>query len=146
MDQFLDLGKVELRISSVLLEQMVQHVMQLVPEEACGLLAGADREVLKVYPVTNILHSPVRYRMDPAEQLKVFMEIDQSGWELVGIYHSHPGGPDHPSITDLREAYYPEAVFLILSPAGETWRFRGYRIRDGMAREVVVRIDHPAEG
>jgi len=120
---------------------MCRQAERLAPQEVCGLLAGSGVEVLRVYSVTNILHSPVRYRMDPAEQLKVFLEIEENGWELVGIYHSHPKGPDLPSITDLREAYYPDAVFLILFPGAGTWRCRGFRIREGEVHEVRVRID-----
>ena len=71
------------------------------------------------------------------------MEIDQNGWELVGIYHSHPNGPDKPSVTDIQEAYYPDVVYMILSPDGETWRCRGFRIQDGKFDEVVVSLRLP---
>ena len=61
---------------------------------------------------TNVLHSAVRYRIDPAEQLAGLQPDRRSGLELVGIYHSHPNGPDGLA-TDIAEAYYPEAVYLI---------------------------------
>lgn len=143
MAQYLDGGEVALHLTAGQWEDLRQHVEDLAPEEACGLLAGSATQVLKSYPVTNILHSPVRYRMDPAEQLKVFLEIEQNGWELVGIYHSHPMGPDHPSLTDLQEAYYPDVVFLILFPDAGTWRGRAFRIGEGESHEVVVRIGVP---
>jgi hypothetical protein len=54
-------------------------------EEACGLVAGVGQTSLAVYPVTNILHSPVRYRMDPEQQLKYFNLIDENQWHLLAI-------------------------------------------------------------
>ena len=113
-----------------------------VPEEACGLLAGRiEAEVysaLAVFPITNVLHSPVRYRMDPTEQLAAFDEIDARGWELVAIYHSHPTGPEGPSATDIGEAYYPEVVYLIWSLNGNEWQCRGYTIQSGEVRPAAV--------
>jgi proteasome lid subunit RPN8/RPN11 len=120
---------------------MQLHVKERSPEEACGLLAGLGDEVQAVYPVTNALHSPVRFRMEPAEQLKAFLEIEERGLELVGIYHSHPNGPDMPSPTDVKEAYYPEVVYVIVIRDGGGWRCRGYHIHEGQFREVSLQVD-----
>lgn len=105
------------------------------PEEACGLLAGeiiGDRyDARLVLPITNMLHSRVRYQLDPQEQLNAFNYIEEQHLELVGIYHSHPNGPDTPSPTDIAEAYYPEAVQLIWSHRTEEWRAYAYLIQEG---------------
>lgn len=119
-------------IGGVLFEEMRAHVFACLPEEACGLLGGKmDGEtatVKVVIPVENVLHSPVRFRMDPREQLLAFNHLDDLGLELVGIFHSHPNGPDAPSATDLAEFYYPGVAFLIWSPGGEGWQLRAFRI------------------
>ena len=86
---------------------------------ACGLLAGTALDgvgqVKIAIPVSNALHSPVRFRMAAEEQLAAFLHIEELGFELLAIYHSHPHGPASPSSTDLAEAFYPEALTLIWS-------------------------------
>jgi len=114
------------------------------PEEACGLLAGTiNRDSYKtvcVIPTTNILHSPVGYRLDPQEQLDAFNQMEGRGWELVGIYHSHPKGPEEPSPTDITEAYYPEAVYLIWCGRTGDWTCRGFLIQKEMVQEISVMV------
>jgi proteasome lid subunit RPN8/RPN11 len=122
-------------------EQLCAEAERVAPEEACGLLAWKGDRVEAVIPVTNALHSPVRYRMDPSEQIKAFLEIEQQGWELVGIYHSHPQGPEVPSPTDKAEAFYPELVYLILSGKDGIWRCRGFFIKNGEVDEVPIWIE-----
>ncbi len=114
------------------------------PEEACGLVAGAVNQEsyksLQVIPTVNILHSPLNYRLDPQEQLDAFIQIEAKGRELVGIYHSHPQGPEEPSPTDIREAYYPEAVYLIWCNLMGKWTCRGFLIQDKIVREISVSV------
>jgi proteasome lid subunit RPN8/RPN11 len=123
-------------------ERMKAHVDAVAPEEACGLVAGhVEGDFCRekaVFALTNILHSPVGYRIAPMEQLEVFNQIDAQGWELIGIYHSHPNGPGHPSPTDVAEAYYPDAIYLIWSRDVGEWQCRGYRIHRGVINEVVL--------
>ena len=107
-------------------------------EEACGIVAGIENKSCAVFPVSNMLHSPVRFRMDPEEQLKVFLEMEQQNWQLLAIYHSHLHGPQGPSATDIAEAYYPEAVNLIWSNISGEWNCRGYSIRQGKVDQVAV--------
>lgn len=117
---------------------MYADVNSRAPEEACGMLAGKDGHVLKVFPATNVLHSQVRYRIEPKEQLDIFNQIEQRGWDLLAIYHSHPKGPSHPSKTDIQESYYPEAIYIIWAQTGGTWNHRGFLIQDGKFREVPI--------
>lgn len=129
----------------VLWEQMRQDVDQRAPQEACGLLGGhftsLAAQAESVWPVENALHSPVRYRLEPYQQLAVFDAIDTQGLDLIGIYHSHPHGPDQPSSTDIDEAYYPEVVHLIWSVRRDEWQCRGFTIRDRVVRPVRLEID-----
>jgi len=119
---------------------MLTDVHERAPEEACGLLAGKGRVVHNVTSVTNILHSPIRYRMAPEEQMVVFNNIDEQNLELIAIYHSHPNGPSEPSETDLKEAYYPDAMQLIWYRQGTDWRCRGYIIVDDQIFEVPLQV------
>jgi proteasome lid subunit RPN8/RPN11 len=126
-------------------EQMSADVTQRAPHEACGLLAGQMEgdvyRAVQVIPTTNVLHSPVRYRIDPYEQLAAFEQMEADGLELVGIYHSHPQGPPVPSATDRAEAFYPEAVYLIWCAEAGVWECRGFIIRQDQVNPVMISVE-----
>lgn len=121
-------------------EEMVADVSRRAPEEACGLVAGKHGLSRQVYPITNELHSRVRYRMDPVEQLKALIEIEESGNELIAIYHSHPAGPDQPSPTDVAEAAYPGVIHLIWHLQSGKWRSSGYLIEGQQVLPVPIHV------
>ena len=56
---------------------MRDHIVAQLPEEACGLIGGVGDEARLVLPVTNELHSPVRFRMSPQEQLEAFLRFEE---------------------------------------------------------------------
>jgi proteasome lid subunit RPN8/RPN11 len=118
---------------------MRRHVARHAPEEACGLLAGIGSHVERVIGVPNSLHSPVRFRMEPRAQWRAFQRIEAEGLDLVGIYHSHPSGPDHPSPTDIAESMYP-VVSIIWYPADGAWTARGFSIESGKWNEIALEI------
>lgn len=120
--------------------QVCTHTQEVLPEEACGLLAGKDGGVCKIITVPNMLHSPVKYRMDPALQLKAFLQLEADGLELVAIFHSHPSGPDRPSQTDIVEAYYPDSAYIIVYPYKDGWKARGFLISLQTAKEIPLMI------
>ncbi len=78
-------------------------------------MAGKGGRVLRIYNVDNRLASPSAYEMDPQQQLEAMLDLEEHGWDLLAIFHSHPSGPATPSIVDLSTAYYPEAVYVIVS-------------------------------
>jgi proteasome lid subunit RPN8/RPN11 len=120
-------------------QKMVAHVIANFPLEACGLLAGRYSKVEAVLVVSNQAKSPIRYVMDPIEQLNAFEWIDSNGLDLIGIFHSHPTGPETVSPTDIAEAAYA-VVYIILSHADKTWNTRGFWIENGKFSEVTLQI------
>lgn len=125
-------------LSYNLWEMMRAEAERLNPEEACGILAGKNNVVYELIPVENALHSRVRFRMDPQGQLNALVHLEQKDWELTGIYHSHPYGPDTPSQTDIDEAYYPEALHFIWFNIAGKWQCRCFRIQDRKFTEVNI--------
>ena len=121
------------------LQQMIAHVDSHAPLEACGLLAGIDSKVETVLEVTNQAQSAVRFVMDPIEQLHAFEWIESNGLELIGIFHSHPTGPETVSPTDIAQAAYP-VVHIILARVDNNWRARGFWIKDGEYDEVTLLV------
>jgi proteasome lid subunit RPN8/RPN11 len=131
----------EIYLSKAQWKQMRTHVSREVPFEACGLLAGKGDEGLTVYEITNEAKSAYRYQMDPKEQLAAFLDMEKNAWELLAIYHSHPGGQATPSEVDLLEANYPEVIQLIWSPTENTWNCRAFRFQNTRAIEIAIILE-----
>ncbi|MGZ9234067.1 MAG: M67 family metallopeptidase [Anaerolineales bacterium] len=119
--------------------EMLEHVDQQAPLEACGLLAGKNERVEKVILVQNQAHSPTRFVMDPYEQLQAFNWIESNGLDLLSIFHSHPAGPATVSATDIQEAAY-EVIHLIWSRNQGHWQTRGFWIEKANVIEVPLQI------
>jgi [CysO sulfur-carrier protein]-S-L-cysteine hydrolase len=118
---------------------MLKHVEKWMPEESCGLIGGRGDYAMEIIPVTNSLHSPDRFLMDGAEQLKAFLSLESKELELVGIFHSHPYGSEALSETDLQDFAYPGTVQVIWSGYKGNWQVRGYCIQDKGYRHVPLR-------
>lgn len=128
-----------LTIPKAIYEQMLQQTQAAYPLEACGLLAGADRRVARLYAVDNVLASRTAYEMEPRQQVKAMLAMEKAGWELVAIYHSHPTGPQTPSVSDVEQATYPQAAQIIVSlaPPQEPVA-RAFSIVDGQVDEIMM--------
>ncbi|MGH2759788.1 MAG: Mov34/MPN/PAD-1 family protein [Actinomycetota bacterium] len=130
-----------MRIPKGFADAIIDQARSEHPNEACGLLAGTNGEATKLYRMANAERSPVIYRMDPAEQLRVFNDIEDQGLELVAIYHSHTRSPAYPSATDVQLAYYPEAVYLIVSLRdADSPALRGFQIHEGKVDEIELEV------
>lgn len=127
-------------LSSAQMLQMETHVSDEVPLEACGLVGGESGIALEIFPTDNILASPSRYQIDPQAQLHIFSVLDERGWDLQAIYHSHPGGPSSPSITDIAEAAYPGAISLIWSRSNSNWQCNAFIISSSQFREIPITV------
>ena len=122
-------------------DEMVDHGIAGFPNETCGLLAGKEGRPVKFFAMSNQDASPVSYRLDPTEQLKVFTELEDEGWDLLGIFHTHTHSEAYPSETDLKQAFYPEATYLVMSLSDRSNPvLRGFTMQDGEISEREVRV------
>ena len=123
-------------------QAMLAHLQANYPLEACGILAGATNLVTQLYAIDNVLASPVAYEMDPQQQLQAMIDLEERGWEMVAIFHSHPTGPEHPSPTDIAQAYYPECIYIIVSLIDRNQPVvRGFRIDNGRYHEFQLNVE-----
>jgi proteasome lid subunit RPN8/RPN11 len=122
------------------LAQMIDHAQEEAPTEACGILAGKKGQVFKLYRARNADDSPASYRLDPEQQYRILKDIEVRGWELVGIYHSHPSAPATPSDVDERQARYPESSYVLISLEDpDNPQVRSFRITEvGVTEEGIV--------
>ena len=123
------------------LAEMIAHAQKEAPLEACGILAGKEDRVAKLYRARNADRSPMSYRLEPEEQYRIFTDIEEKGWDILGIYHSHPTSPAVPSGIDLKQAYYPEAVYFVVSLADPTQpHVRAFKIVEGEITEEEISV------
>jgi [CysO sulfur-carrier protein]-S-L-cysteine hydrolase len=132
-----------MRISQNLVEEIVAHAREDLPNECCGMVGGSDGVAATVYRAENAEASPLRYSIDAKEQFRLMREIeDEAGEDLVAIYHSHTKSAAYPSQTDVNLAGWPEAVYLIVSLAdGGAPDFKGFWIRDGKIAEAELVVE-----
>jgi proteasome lid subunit RPN8/RPN11 len=128
-----------LRIPPNFLVDMIADARERSPNEACGLIAGANDIGTKLYRITNVEPNSNRYEMDSHELYVAMREIEENGWDLAAIYHSHPRSDAYPSITDRELAFYSEAVYLIVSLQNDSDpQLRGFKLVDGDVREQPI--------
>lgn len=132
-----------MRLPEAYLQDILSHAQEGKPNEVCGLVAGSDGRAIKLYRTTNNDPAPrVRYNVDPLELLNALREMERNHWSLMAIYHSHPATEAYPSATDIGLAYYPEAVYVIVSLAdAESPVVRAFRIADGKVFEEPLEIE-----
>lgn len=125
-----------LALPSFIVREIERHAREAAPEECCGLLGGKGRVVESLYRLRNVADRPeTRYWADVKDVFAAFRLMRQRGQRLLGIYHSHPRGEPYPSETDIRQAYYPEAVYFIIA-LEPTVCLRAYRIVEGEVEDV----------
>ena len=130
-----------LEIPNIIFEQMIAQVKAEAPIEACGILAGNDNRVEKLYKMTNADNRSDHFMMEPTEQFKVVKDIRGSGLEMLAIYHSHPQTPARPSAEDNRLALTPDVTHIIVSlQNGDHPTVKGFLLENGSVAEVPVKI------
>ncbi|MGH2488671.1 MAG: Mov34/MPN/PAD-1 family protein [Candidatus Limnocylindria bacterium] len=136
-----------LTLSAALADQLLAHARADAPNEACGILAGslAEARATEYHPARNADASPYVYTVHPDDLVRIVLGIDDAGQDLVGIFHSHTRTPAVPSPTDRRQAMYPGAIHILATlmdaEAVPMQALRAWRIGDGEATEVALRID-----
>jgi proteasome lid subunit RPN8/RPN11 len=117
-----------IRIPQAVFLDMVNHAKKEWPIECCGLLAGRDGLVTRIYRLDNQERSQTSYLAAPEQQFQAFTELEDLGLDLLAIYHSHPDTECYPSRTDIEKAYFTEAIYMIVSLKERTSRVRAFRI------------------
>jgi [CysO sulfur-carrier protein]-S-L-cysteine hydrolase len=145
-----------MRIPREIYDELLEHAREDAPNECCGLIGGEDGVARTVYRARNAEGSPLRYNVDPQDQLRIFGEIERKGEELAAIYHSHTASPAYPSQTDInlalmdrrendevvgKEAIFPGVVYLIASLAEGERPLRGFEITEGGVTEIELTIE-----
>jgi len=128
------------------LEEMYAHAREAAPEECCGLVGGRIEtgHARTVYRLRNTAADPlIAYEAAPQELFAAQRSMRERDEQLLAIYHSHPRSHDPvPSEKDVRLAYYPAAIYLIIGLGEENARLRAFRLleREGQWERIEYAI------
>jgi len=133
-------------------QALITHARAEYPNESCGLIIGSapaaeGGRALRWVPCRNRAASPYRYEIDPDDLLRLTIETEDADEVFWGIVHSHTHTPARPSPTDIGLAFYPEALYILVSlsddetdPASGVPSVRAWRIVDGAVDEVELQV------
>jgi proteasome lid subunit RPN8/RPN11 len=136
-----------MNISTDLLEEIVRHALENPAIECCGLVAvesgtEAIKTATRVYRTENIHARALKFEIDPMEQYRLTSEIEELGWQIGAIYHSHVRSEPKPSQTDISFAAHAGNIeWIIVGLAGgQEPEVRSYLIDEGVVREVALQV------
>ena len=130
-----------IRVRAGIVEEMLRLARSEPRIECCGLLAGLDGVITRIFPAKNALSSPTAYEVAPQELFQLFRSMREEGLDHLGIYHSHPASENAPSASDIELAGYPnEAYFIISLLPAASHPIRAFSIRDGDVEELGIEI------
>ncbi len=130
-----------LEIPAKIFQQIIAQAKALAPIEVCGILAGSNGKVEKLYKMTNAENRKDHFMMEPREQFATVKDIRSAGFEMLAIYHSHPETPARPSAEDIRLALTPNVVYVIISlQDAKAHAMKGFLLEDSTVIEVPVKV------
>jgi [CysO sulfur-carrier protein]-S-L-cysteine hydrolase len=132
-----------IQIKESVLEAVVRHAQEGAPLECCGLLMGQGDIITCHQPMKNVLESSVRYAIEPRELFQFFKNLRAPNQKHLGIYHSHPASEAYPSETDVRESFYPDCAYFIVSlKDSASPQVRAFRIVNAVVAELqIIEVD-----
>ena len=133
-----------LELTRAQVDELIDHSREEAPNECCGILAGSNAKVERVYRANNLDKSPVRSTIDPKDIVRISREADEAGMSVLGFYHSHTFSEAYPSVTDIKLAPpsdWFEFLYVIVSladPASPV--LRAFRIADKRVEDVTLEV------
>ncbi|SHH01536.1 Proteasome lid subunit RPN8/RPN11, contains Jab1/MPN metalloenzyme (JAMM) motif [Jatrophihabitans endophyticus] len=132
-----------LRIDRAIHDEIVAHARRDHPDEACGVVAGAEGSDVptRFVPMLNAARSPTFYEFDSTDLLQLYKQMAANDEEPVVVYHSHTATEAYPSRTDISYASEPNAHYVLVSTRDDdAAEFRSFRIVDGEVTEEDVQL------
>jgi proteasome lid subunit RPN8/RPN11 len=136
------MNKQEIQLSRKITNQILHQAQQSPEQEICGLLGAKEDVAYTCYPINNTAKKPeTRFYMDEKQQINALATMRNNNEKLFAIYHSHPTAPATPSVTDIKLAAYPNAVYLIISLNTKgVLEIKGFKI-DEKSTETVKELN-----
>jgi [CysO sulfur-carrier protein]-S-L-cysteine hydrolase len=153
-------GPESVTLHATVIQAMIDHARGEAPNEACGVIIG-DRpaaeggHALRWVATRNKAASPFRYEIDPDDLYRLTVETDDAEQTFWAVVHSHTHTEARPSSTDVAQAFYPDALYILVSLAGAPEEpgaaagvptVRAWRIVGGEIHEVELLVDAGTDG
>jgi proteasome lid subunit RPN8/RPN11 len=127
-------GRMTLRLSEALAEEIRREGEFAYPVECCGVLAGRvgeNKEVLRLVPMPNRrTDDPHRYLIAPDDLRRITAELRETALEVLGYYHSHPDHPAVPSAFDTEHAWPWYSYIIVGVNRGRAARLTSWVLED----------------
>jgi [CysO sulfur-carrier protein]-S-L-cysteine hydrolase len=142
-------GPAAVAVTAILVQAVIDHARLEDPNEACGVIIG-DRAAaeggvaLRFVPTRNKAASPYRYEIHPDDLLRLTIATDDADEVFWAIVHSHVRSPAYPSPTDVGLAFYPDALYVLVSLAADEPALGAFRIVDGTIFPVELLVEASA--
>ena len=138
-------GPTVVDLPAAIRDQVIEHARREYPNEMCALIVGDDDaaaggRALRFEPVRNKAASPSRYEIHPDDLLRLTIATDDADEVFWGIVHSHTHTPARPSPTDIGLAFYPDALYLLVSLADPEPSLEAWRIVSGQVFPVELQV------
>lgn len=130
----------KLKIPQTIIQHLYDHALQVSPVEACGYLTGQNNTVHEHFEMTNVDQSEDHYTLDPEEQFSILKKARQKGHKILAVYHSHPKTPARPSEEDIKLAYDPSIIYMIISLKDGTKTMNAYQIKNQKVTLIPLEI------
>ena len=143
-------GPATAELPAAIRDAIVEHARAEDPNESAGLIIGdADAaeggRALRYEPARNKAASPLRYEIHPDDLYRLLTSADDADQVIWAIVHSHTHTPARPSPTDIGLAFYPDALYVLVSlsedeadPVTGAVSIRAWRIVEGTVYEVAL--------
>ena len=145
-------GPASVGLPAPIVQALIDHARAEYPNEGCGVIVG-DRpaadggRALRWEPCRNRAASPYRYEIDPDDLLRLTISTEEADETFWAIVHSHTHTPARPSPTDTGLAFYPDALYVLVSlaadetdPTSGSPSVRAWRIVEGRVHEVELQV------
>ena len=129
-----------IEIPNSIVEHLYRQAEETAPAEACGYLAGQENHVMRYYPMRNMDQSPDHFTLDPAEQFEIMKSARKGGFKILAVYHSHPQTAARPSEEDIRLAFDPNILYVIVSLADQKKDIQAFKIKNQVVSMERVEI------
>ncbi|MFQ6125105.1 MAG: Mov34/MPN/PAD-1 family protein [Candidatus Heimdallarchaeota archaeon] len=90
----------KLEVPTTVFKEIIDHIEEVFPNEACGLLFGTIQESANRYISHEVLkfeniseHPEVSFVIDPEKLYKALSIYEEKEMQMVAIYHSHQAPP-----------------------------------------------------
>jgi proteasome lid subunit RPN8/RPN11 len=144
-------GPATAQLSASMTQLLIDHARAEYPNEACGLIVGSapaasGGQPLRWEPTRNAAASPYRYEIHPDDLYRLTIATDDAEEVFWAIVHSHTNSPARPSPTDVGLAFYPDALYVLVSLSEDETdhsgspAVRAWRIVDSAVHEVALEV------